>query len=362
MSFSHTMPAMLLLAVATAAAGAQPTLDLSPSCSTCRLRFEEVVAFQADWGSGGLPTRPMAVHRFARSHWIVLDAEAATVYRFDERGRYVGLIARRGAGPTEMQSPTLLLDWGADSVAVFDSGNAKALIFGPSGRLEREERVDVVPTIRASRLASGGFLVAGMIGTHAGFGMPFHEYSRQGALVRSFGSPADARVVRPSQVPTYRTPMRIAASGTFWAVDARSPVIRQFALGNTQRSEWQLPMSGFENFTTRRPGGAHGAEFFTIEERSDGLLMVGMILPDPRSLEAVGEARIVDGHRVTVVDDWGRYVNTRFFVLDPANRRLIATADEDAYVSGSLGDGMYWGIRPGGDGGRLVVLRATFTR
>lgn len=199
MSFSHTMPAMLLLAVATAAAGAQPTLDLSPSCSTCRLRFEEVVAFQADWGSGGLPTRPMAVHRFARSHWIVLDAEAATVYRFDERGRYVGLIARRGAGPTEMQSPTLLLDWGADSVAVFDSGNAKALIFGPSGRTEREERVDVVPTIRASRLASGGFLVAGMIGTHAGFGMPFHEYSRQGALVRSFGSPADARVVRPSQ-------------------------------------------------------------------------------------------------------------------------------------------------------------------
>ena len=121
-------------------------------------------------------------------------------------------------------------------------------------------------------------------------------------------------------------------------------------------------MRDFETFTGRRGNAAFGAEFFIVEPLADGLILVGMMHPDPRSAEAVGAPRTIDGATVKGVDDWGRYVNTKFFVLDPARKQLVAELDEDAWIAASLGSGMFWGIRPGGDGGRLVVLRASFSR
>lgn len=350
--------AALFSGVVVSSVSAQPTLDLRPTCNSCRLAFEVVVEFQSEWATGGIPTQPLSVQRFARSQWLVTDPTAGLVLRFDERGRYVAPLGRKGAGPTEFNGPSLLFDWGADSVAVFDASNARLSIFAPSGRFVRSQPWQGEPIIRASRLPDGGFLTSGPMTTRSGFGMPFHRFDRAAVLQVSFGAPADVRVVRRSDVPSFRMPARIE-SPSFWAIDAASPTLRRFQVGGLHTDEWLLPMRDFERFR-RRPDGASGAEFFTIEPLADGLLLVGMMVADPRSEEALGPERVIDGRTTRGVDDWGRYTNTRFYVLDPQRRTLVASVEEDAWVAGSLGDGLYWGIRPGGDGGRLVVLRATF--
>ena len=342
-------------------ASAQPVLELRSTCGSCRLSLDVVVEFQSEWATGGLPTRPSSVHQFARSQWIVTDPDAGQVLRFDSRGRFVAPLGRKGAGPGEFNAPSLLFDWGGDSVAVFDASNARTSIFSPSGRYARSQPWRLESIVRASHLPSGEFLIAGPLSTRAGFGMPFHRFSRDGLLQESFGAPQNARVVRFSDAPHFRVPTRID-SPTFWAVDARSPTLRRFRLGTQHAEEWVLPMRNFERFRSGRPEGAFGAEFLTIEELPEGLLLVGMMFPDPRSVEALGPEQVIDGRKVRLVDDWGRYLNTRFYVLDSRRRTVMATVEDDAWVVASLGQGLYWGIRPGGDGGRLVVLRATFTR
>lgn len=353
---------LILLAISLSLdVGAQPSIALRQSCSDCRIEFRQVIEFQSEWEGGGLPTRPVAVHRFARTHWIVVDAEAGLIHRFDAQGRYVAPLSRKGAGPAEFHDPSLILPWGGDSIAIFDGANARTSVFAPSGRLARTQRWEAGSVLRAMRTTQGDFVLAGSFETRMGFGMPFHRFARSGVLLESFGAASDARVVRGSDVPTYRTPSVASADESFWAVDARSPVLRRFRVGGEVIDEWTLPFSRFETFTTRKAGGAHGGEFFTIEQIDSRFLLVGMIQADPRSAEALGAPRLVDGMRVTTVDDWGRYVNTRFLLLDTQRRELVAAMEEDGYIAGSLGDRMYWGIRPGGDGGRLVVLQAVIT-
>jgi hypothetical protein len=354
--------ACIAMAVWPTALAAQPSLELRPACGTCRLTFEEAVAFQSDWGSGGLPTRPNGVQRFARDRWLVLDPDAGLPLVFDARGRFVAPLGRKGAGPGEFSDPTLAMRWRGDSTAVFDAANARTSIFAPSGRLSRSQRWDGRSIWSAMQSADGGFVTSGNFGPRSAFGMPLHRFDATGTLRESFGSRPDARGVRASDVPLYRLPSRTDADGSFWALEARRPVLRRFRVGGVATDEWELPMRGFETFTSRRGDGAHGAEFFVVEPLADGLVLIGMTYPDPRSHEAVGPPRTVDGVTVTSIDDWGRYVNTRFYVLDPLRRELVATADEDAWVAASLGGGLFWGIRPGGDGGRLVILRSTFTR
>jgi hypothetical protein len=343
-------------------AASQPTLELRPSCSACRVSFEPVVEFQSDWSTGGLPTRPYGVQRFARNQWIVLDPDAGLVLRFDERGRYVAPLGRKGAGPGEFTDPTMAMMWGGDSTAVFDAANARTSIYAPSGRLARSQRWDGLSIWFGMRLADGGFVAGGTFGTLSARGMPLHRFDRAGLLRDSFGARPEARVTRALDMPIYRLPPLADSDGTFWAVEARRPILRRFAVGREASADWELPMKGFENFTSRRGDAAHGAEFMWITPLEGGLLLVGLMYPDPRSAEAVGAPRQIDGMTVKSIDDWGRYVNTRVFVLDPVRRQLVATADEDTWIAAPIGGGLFWGIRPGGDGGRVVVLRASLTR
>ena len=355
-------PALGLIALVVASAlNAQPTLDLRPTCRDCRLTFEVVVEFQAEWTDGALPTRADGVQRFARSQWIVSDPDAKTVYRFDARGRYLGPLGRKGGGPGEFQGPNLMLPWGGDSVAVFDWLNARTSIYAPSGRYTRSQTWSGGDLYRAMLTPDGEFVVAGVLDSRASLGMPFHRFNRAGVRQPSFGAPSGTRIERERDALWYRTPARTEPDGSFWAVDARSPVLRRFTLGGLATTEWKLPMRDFMNLTSRPGPGLRGAEFMNIEPLEGGLLLVGLMVPDPRSAEAVGPPKTIDGIPVSPVEDWGRYTDTRFFVLDPRRRALVVEMTEDAFIGGSLGDGLYWGIRPGGDAGRLVVLRAVLT-
>lgn len=251
--------------------------------------------------------------------------------------------------------------WGGDSVAVFDWINARTSIFAPSGRYTRSQTWTGGDLYRAMLAPNGELVVAGVLSSRADLGMPFHRFDRAGVRQPSFGAPPGTRIERERDALWYRTPVRTEPDGSFWAVDARSPVLRRFTLGGLATSEWKLPMRDFMNLTSRPGPGLRGAEFMNIEPLEGGLLLVGLMVPDPRSAEAVGPPKTIDGMPVSPVDDWGRYTDTRFFVFDPRRRELVTEMTEDAFIGGSLGDGLYWGIRPGGDGGRLMVLRAVLT-
>lgn len=343
-------------------ARAQPVLDLKPSCTQCRVVLSLVVEIQSVWSDGGLSGRPTSIGRIARSQWAVVDADGSRVYRFDSSGRYVGELGRAGSGPGEFADATFVLDWGGDSTAIFDARNSRTHIYAASGRLARTQRWDGLSIWFAMRTPEGGFVTSGSYGSRSSFGLPLHQFSREGRLQRSFGARSDIRVTRPGSVPRYQLPPRTERDGAFWAVQSNAPVLHHFQLGGLPTDEWRLPIAEFPMIGMNPDGSAKGAQFFTIDPLENGLLLVGVAYADPRSAEGLGARLQVDGQQTRRVDDWGRFLNTRLMVLDPTRREVLSITDEDTWIAGSLGGGLLWGIRPGGDGGRVVVVRATFQR
>lgn len=338
---------------------AQPTLDERPSCGECRVVLTQVVEIQSVWNAGGLTGRPTSVGRIARSQWVVVDADGEKVYRFDAAGRFVGELGRAGSGPGEFRDATLVLDWGGDSTAIFDAGNSRTQIYSPSGRLARSQQWRGLSIWFAMRTPDGGFVTSGSYGS---FGLPLHQFSREGVLKLSFGARSDVRITHPGAVPRYQLPPRTERDGAFWAVQANAPLLHRFALGGVPTDQWRLPLAEFSKLGMNPDGSAKGAQFFTIDPLDSGLLLVGLAYADPRSAEGSGARIQVDGEESRRVDDWGRFLNTRLIVLDPTRRSVVAIADEDVWIAGSLGGGLLWGIRPGAEGGRVVVVRAALQR
>lgn len=341
---------------------AQPALDQRPTCVECRLLLSQVVEIQSVWNEGGLTGRPTSVGRIARSQWAVVDADGSKVYRFDAAGRHTGEIGRAGSGPGEFADATLVLDWGGDSTAVFDAGNSRTHIYSPSGRLTRAQQWDGLSIWFAMRTPEGGFVTSGSYGSRTSFGLPLHQFSREGQLQRSFGARSDLRVARPGDVPRYRLPLQTERDGAFWAVRSDAPLLHRFQLGGVPAEEWRLPIGEFQKLGINADGSAKGAEFLTIDAFENGFLLVALTYPDPRSAAGLGAQIQVDGQQSRRVDDWGRFLNTRLILLDPKRREVVAVADEDIWIAGSLGRGLLWGIRPSSDGGRVVVMRATLQR
>lgn len=68
----------------------------------------------------------------------VLDWQAQQILQYDERGEYVRTLARRGAGPGELDDADQMMFLPDGRLVVRDGGNQRMHLFGP-GALERDE-------------------------------------------------------------------------------------------------------------------------------------------------------------------------------------------------------------------------------
>jgi hypothetical protein len=71
----------------------------------------------------------------------VAEHDPARIVRFDNRGRYVGVVMRDGAGPGETRFPEVAAE--GDTLVVYDPALGRLTRFGPNGRVLTERMIGV---------------------------------------------------------------------------------------------------------------------------------------------------------------------------------------------------------------------------
>lgn len=341
---------------------AQPQLNLLPTCLDCRVRVEEAVRLQSLWENGSTPAMPTAFTSLGGGGWLLANSSTGLVERFDSRGRQAGAFARRGAGPGEISRAGTLVPWPGDSVLIVDHGLGRFQVFASTGMYARGGPWTGAAPTQVLLRPGRRFIAPTNRNTSDGAAIPFHEFSAEGALLRSFGAAPNEKIASRDQLPRYRVGAATAADGSFWSIDARSPRLRHWDRNGALDAEWVLPFRDFVPVVTTREGSPPGAEFTVLEQTADGALIVAMAFRARDFERSYGDGRPVDGVASRVVEDVGRFFDTRVFVLDPQTRTLLTSADIDPILFGSLGAGRFWGVAAGGYNGEVVVLQLTTTR
>ena len=70
--------------------------------------------------------------------FYLYDVNDRQIRRYDARGRFEGLIGRRGGGPGEYQHVGGMMVDASGSLVVFDPGSRRITHYGPDGKMRRE--------------------------------------------------------------------------------------------------------------------------------------------------------------------------------------------------------------------------------
>jgi hypothetical protein len=74
--------------------------------------------------------------------FYLFDGNDGQIRRYDERGRFTGLIGRKGGGPGEYQTVGGMVVDANNSLVVFDPGSQRVSHFGTDGKLQKEWRTN----------------------------------------------------------------------------------------------------------------------------------------------------------------------------------------------------------------------------
>lgn len=359
----HATPLLFaaLIGVAPVAWSQVPSPRLASSCDECRVAEVPIIWFQTTWPEGSLAPLPASVARLGSSRWAVVDPNAREVVVFRADGAREPGVFPRGNGPGELARPMIGFQYEGDSLVIIDQGQGRMSVFDSAGTLGRSVPWTQGAFLRVLRGPEGTFTAPARINSRESFGMPLHAFDREGRLIRSFGASPDRKVVGVDDTPALRIAARSRADGTFWTVDAMAPRLRQWSHSGALLTDWQLQVDEFVPFVRMQPDSPFGAEFYSVEEDSEGLLVVVIAYRERRYRDAFGAPRVLDGRQTFDLVDWGRFMDSLVLVLDPRTRRLITSLRTDTFLAGTLGDGLYWGIRPGDDQGQVGVVRLKVT-
>lgn len=100
------------------------------------------------------------------SFFYALDSFAGRIHRFDLEGTVLASMGSLGKGPGEMGMPTAIRAV-EDGVWALDSGNARALLFGPYGQVLKTLAFEENPATIFAPLA-GGLVVPGLVSPSPG--------------------------------------------------------------------------------------------------------------------------------------------------------------------------------------------------
>lgn len=116
----------------------------------------------------GMPFQSLTQLALGRdeSGFYALDSFAGRIHRLDLKGTVLASMGALGEGPGEMGMPTAIRAV-EDGVWALDSGNARALLFGPDGQVLRTLAFEENPATLFAPLA-GGLVVPGFVSPFPG--------------------------------------------------------------------------------------------------------------------------------------------------------------------------------------------------
>lgn len=339
--------ALLQAAVPTATV-AQGTAVLVPddvSCDACSIELEHVQRIGSLDGSGFLESPPNVVVRKADGRFVVQVPGVLRVMVFEPDGGYERDLARKGQGPRDLEAPGVLLSLPGDSLAVFDSGNARITIYDPQLRWVRTGRNPVPHALDAVVLDDGQLVVNGPVPTPEGIGLPLHVLAfsegHDGRIERSTGSLTGAL---RSQVDAAR---RLATDGsTVWAAHYNQYLIERWtATGERVQTIRRSPewFSGRHPLTRGSPGQPPNPRVSAITVDSEGLIWVFSWRPSNywerawRNISVPSSGEISGGSRRPTTQE---LYNTQIDVIDPVAGTLVASRTWAGLVKEVVGPGL----------------------
>jgi hypothetical protein len=92
---------------------------------------EEIIIQNSDFA------RPAGLALDENNNIYVLDTKESNVKVFDENGRFLRIIGRKGHGPGELDGPANISIFGRNEIAILDSGNRRLIFFSLDGEYKR---------------------------------------------------------------------------------------------------------------------------------------------------------------------------------------------------------------------------------
>ncbi len=260
-----------LVADATALPGQPCNVE---SATECRIvGFDEVVLSTRE--SEPLPVGLPAMDSGGRTFLGTYEKGVVGVWGPD--GTFIRRLGREGQGPGEISgSPSLWVDSG-DTLHAMDNDGVWT-VFGPD--LEYVRRVSglSLPFFRWGTFLGSGLLVAA-------YGSPlFRVVDKDGAVVRSFGTPTAADNAYPRRVVS-----AAPDSGVFWAIAQYKMVLEEWSIDGTLLRSIDVQGSIFPDRDVDYvppeepiPDNYPPPTIVDLQISDDGVAWVSGALPDPR--------------------------------------------------------------------------------
>jgi hypothetical protein len=314
----------LLGALATGTISAQRVVEIPDrvTCGTCRVQVGPRLSLAST--EDFLDGIPQSVTEDASGRvYVVQQASDYPVLVYDQRGRFIRTLGRRGSGPGEFQSAGFAVTGPADSLAVWDYRLSRLTILTSDGVVARS--FPFAGDASAILWTSQGFLINAHVATPDRVGLAYHLVDRLGRLIQSFGEIPDA-LSYGDLSPVSRRLTRLGPRSFLAATTSRR--LRIELWNDDRRSrEWSRPSTLFdtEASTARKrfPTRVNGLRY------DSGTLFILYAVADPNWSKGVRPKRLPDGEETLEFLDVDRIFDTVIEVVDLREGKLITRTSLD---------------------------------
>jgi hypothetical protein len=215
------------LAIPVAAQVTPQRIAAEPQCASCRIELTRVTVI-ADADTGLIGPDPI-IARAGDGRIAMAGRGMQGIAIFDDAGRYLRTVGRRGQGPMEFATITAMRFASDGALHVHDAGNRRESLLNP--RLDSAYSRPAVTALWGNTfllLPNGELLITGLIAGREARGNLFHRLTSDRTVAASFGPQA---TVPPPRDPRhdFRSISTMAADH-FWASHFSSQRLEQWSV------------------------------------------------------------------------------------------------------------------------------------
>ncbi len=306
-----------------------------PSCPRCRIEWYHVVTL-AENSDHPISGKVATMARASDGTIYLSEAGERIPHVYAADGKFVKILGRKGGGPGEYQSASIILLGDGDIVHVLDPVLGRHTVVAADGRTLGSTPFPGGVSIRGAVILPGGHIVTNHIfRDRDGAGFPLQELDERGNRVRVFG---DEMRYGAGGARDWQMVRKLFArrNGEVWAARPFAYVVELYSSERTKlkelirSAEWFEPLANELDPSSGTESRPPTTEMTDLWEDATGLLWTTTLVPRADWRSRV--ARESPGPR-------DKRYNTIIEVLDPVHGRLVTSLRVDPMVLHALSSG-----------------------